>query len=191
MGNYVYRFMDKDNNIIYIGRTHDMYSRMCGHYTENGASSILPDMNEVSGIYYFNAKTFSDSIVYEAYLVAKYKPKYNKEFNADDGLTLRLADENIEWSAYSLNRDDNPNHVYRIFKDGILLYEFPKVHELYDPLAKKLGLTIGMNIPYGSHLKDGKYEVNRISSKRRVRNGTMLQKPKYDYGKDFQFKLEV
>lgn len=191
MGNFIYRFLDENNEIIYIGKTQNMYARMCGHYTPNGGASILPDTSEIKAIQYFSTKTVSDSIVYEAYLIAKYKPKYNKEFKSDDELTIQLDESGIVWNAYTFYRGDNPEHNFRVFKNGELLYEFPKVHELYDPLAKKLGLTAGMEIPFGSHIMDGEYEVCTITTKRRILTGACVIKPRYKYGRDYQFKLKV
>ena len=130
---------------------------------------------------YTETESVADSIVLEAYLITKYKPAYNKEFMTDDELTLEMDISKYEWEEWELRFDDNPDHHIFIWKDGELLYEVPKIREVYTPLKHELGLTMDMNFPYATRITDGEYELMRLSSKRRVSRGTERQIPKFQF----------
>ena len=130
---------------------------------------------------YTETESIADSIVLEAYLIARYKPAYNREFMTDDVLTLEMDISKYEWKKWDMKTDDNPDHHIFIWKDGVLLYEIPKIREVYTPLKNELGLTMDMNFQYGQRFKDGEYELMRLTAKRRVTAGTMRQIPKYQY----------
>ena len=184
MKGYVYQFISNSGTTLYIGRTIHMKPRRDLHFSkgESGYKNIpqeaIPFINKCV---YTETESIADSIVLEAYLIAKYKPAYNKEFMTDDELTLEMDISRYEWKEWELRFDDNPEHHIFIWKDGELLYEIPKIREVYTPLKHELGLTMDMNFQYGQRFKDGEYELMRLTSKRRVSRGTERQIPKYQY----------
>lgn len=135
----------------------------------------------LKGCVYTETKSMADAIVLEAYLIAKYKPAYNKEYVSGDELTLEIDVSRYEWREWELKLDDNPEHHIFIWKDGVLLYEIPKIREVYTPLCKELGITQGMNFPYGQAIYENGYKIMRLTAKRRVTAGTQRQIPLYDY----------
>lgn len=180
---YVYKMLDKEGEILYIGITHNMYARMTGHFGKNRSASSVPieDQECVHKIMYTEIKSYADVRVLEAYLIAKYKPRWNKEFVEEGELTFHLETGKLEWKEWELRKHDNPEHHILVWKDEELLYEIPKIEEVYTPLAEKLGLSTDMDMPYASAIMDNGYRLMRMSSKRHVRTGKGRQKPKYEF----------
>ena len=73
---YVYKFLNKENEIIYIGKAKSIKSRLSGH-------SHLEEecYKEISYIEYCKLNNSNESSIYERYLINKHSPKYNKEFD--------------------------------------------------------------------------------------------------------------
>ena len=182
--NYIYRFLDKDGNILYIGRTIHMHERMDLHF---GRQTIprkqVPESDawKVVKVEYTEVESKVDAALLEAYLIAVNRPQYNRHWVYKEKPTFVLEYGDLEWREWELRLDDNADHLIRIWKDGEFLYEIPKLHSVYDSLCEKLGITQDMNFPFGDLIENNGYQLRRISSKRRVVNGSMVKKPKYRY----------
>lgn len=72
--NGLYRFFDKEKNLIYIGKSYDLSSRIKTSLKDKNASYI-------SVLY---TKNQSDANILEMFLIAKHKPILNKESNSLD-----------------------------------------------------------------------------------------------------------
>ena len=97
---YTYRFLDKENNVIYIGYTgQTMAQRMSQHF---GGKGHLPKecYQSVVKIEYIKWKTKCDAQVMEVYYINKYKCKYNKLNKKNDSLTIVLDEK--EWKTYQV-----------------------------------------------------------------------------------------
>ena len=96
---FVYRFLDKDNNVIYIGKTININLRMQQHF---GGKGHLSDncYHNVYRIEYQKYKTESDALIYETYYITKYSPKYNKLGQSRDKPTIQLEEK--EWKTYQV-----------------------------------------------------------------------------------------
>ena len=94
---YIYRFIDCDNNIIYVGKTSQTLDKRMGqHFTKGHLSKEC--YSSIARIEYQKYKTESDALVMETYYITKYDPKYNKLQKSRDLPTLEL-DIN-EWKLY-------------------------------------------------------------------------------------------
>ena len=84
---YIYQFIDKDNNILYVGKTVNLSSRMSGH------NHLPSDCYEKrKKILYAKVLTNSDMCLYERYYIDKLKPPYNTADLHDDKLTIQLPE---------------------------------------------------------------------------------------------------
>ena len=94
---YVYRFINCEGDIIYIGKTVDINLRMQQHFSDKGH---LPKecYNSVAKIEYQKYKTESDSLIMETYYITKYSPKFNKLQQSRDLPTIQF-DEGF-WRTY-------------------------------------------------------------------------------------------
>lgn len=66
-------FLYKKNELIYIGKSITLFSRLCGHLHNN---------KKFDKIKIFELKNISDMHIIEPYLIIKFNPKLNKEFNS-------------------------------------------------------------------------------------------------------------
>lgn len=85
----VYRFLNKNNEIIYIGRTSTgINSRIKDHR----ASGHLPQdcYNSIRKIEYCSVPTLTESMIIEQYLINKEKPIYNDQFKEKEDLILKI-----------------------------------------------------------------------------------------------------
>lgn len=71
---YVYRFLNKNNEIIYIGKTVELKIRLRTHFYYNCEDW----KKEVCYIEYSKLKDGATMSIYEIYYIDRYKPKYNK-----------------------------------------------------------------------------------------------------------------
>jgi excinuclease UvrABC nuclease subunit len=99
MNGYVYRFIDTQGQIIYVGKTISMRRRMAEHF---GGMGHLDKKcyKSVARIEYQKHNTESDALTYETYYIAKYSPKYNKVGQSRDKPTLELEEK--EWKTYQI-----------------------------------------------------------------------------------------
>ena len=93
---YVYRFLDSKGNIIYIGKTVNMDTRMQSHFTKGHLPKEC--YRSVAKIEYQKYKTESDSLIMETYYITKYSPKYNKLQQSRDLPTIEF--DECSWRTY-------------------------------------------------------------------------------------------
>ena len=94
---YIYRFIDCDNNIIYIGKTSQALDKRIGQHFTKGH---LPKecYSSIARIEYQKYKTESDALIMETYYITKDNPKHNKLQKSKDYPTLDLDKQ--EWKLY-------------------------------------------------------------------------------------------
>ena len=91
---YLYRFIDKHENVIYVGRAKNLKQRLQAH-------KHLPDScyKEVDMIEFATFESESDQSVYEVYYINLLKPIYNKDAKGSDNITVTLPP--VKWHEYS------------------------------------------------------------------------------------------
>jgi hypothetical protein len=118
---YVYKFLNEQEEIIYIGRTKNLKKRI---ETHNHLPSECYD--EADKIEYIKLDSTDEGIIYEMYLINKISPKYNTEFNKSPMFEFELPEK--EWKVYE-DKDEvsikktKPNldkYAYYNFNDSIL-----------------------------------------------------------------------
>ena len=99
--NIVYRFLDFDGKVIYIGKTKNLSKRVFTHFSKKGH---LPDECYLSccKIEYMEFESATDMDLAEIYLINKYSPIYNKMSNNKDYCTWDL-EVNEDWKDYEYN----------------------------------------------------------------------------------------
>lgn len=92
---YVYRFLDKNYEIIYVGRTHDFRTRMMQHFGD-GTGHLSADIySQVERVDYLQLPTPADAKIKELYYIAKYQPIYNTQDVGE--LELELPEVRDAW----------------------------------------------------------------------------------------------
>lgn len=129
MKGYVYRFLDSQGSIIYVGKTNDMKRRMRQHFLRGHLpKECYKKTNEVQ---YMKFKSEVESSIYEIYYINKFKPIFNKK---DKFRTLDvpiILKENNKWNKYNtvftLNKssssiDNSDKFIYGAY--CLILYIF-------------------------------------------------------------------
>lgn len=91
---FLYRFLDKNNNIIYVGRTDKpLIDRITTH-------THLPKecYKEKEKIEYATCQDKPTLVIYELYYINKWKPKYNVVQKYDETISLHLPE--LCWDIY-------------------------------------------------------------------------------------------
>ena len=114
---YTYRFVDANENIIYVGYTGQSMAKRIGQHFEKGH---LPKKcyKSIARIDCIKWETKSDAQVMEVYFINKYHPIYNKLDKQNDHLNIQVTDEK-EWEVYQVIK--KPNVKYEA-EGGILTW---------------------------------------------------------------------
>lgn len=94
---YIYRFLNKDNEIIYVGKARNILNRI------GSAHNHLPKecYNETCKIEYMCFDTEGEILLAERYFIAKTKPKYNTDLKHLD-IKMTISEfENREWIVFN------------------------------------------------------------------------------------------
>ena len=114
---YTYRFVDTNENVIYVGYTgQTMAKRISQHFTKGH----LPKKcyKSIARIDYIKWDSKSDAQVMEVYYINKYHPKFNKLDKQGDRLNIQIEDEK-EWKVYQVIKKP---HIKYEAEDGILTW---------------------------------------------------------------------
>lgn len=95
---YLYRFLDKNNKVIYIGRTNNINRRILREHFTNNTHLIAECYSETEKVEFVKLQNESEQVVYEASLINFEKPKYNKQFNDNGNIKIEIPD--FEWTEF-------------------------------------------------------------------------------------------
>ncbi|ARO21352.1 excinuclease ABC subunit C (plasmid) [Bacillus tropicus] len=95
---YVYRFLDVENQIIYVGKTNNIKNRMRQHFGKNGH---LPEecYEQVSVVECIELDSESDMSVLELYFINKWKPVYNSSKKYSSIMSIEIDESNFCWES--------------------------------------------------------------------------------------------
>lgn len=100
---YLYRFLNVNNDILYIGRTNDIKRRILKeHFTDN---THLPKecYLETEKVEYTEIEYESEEVAYEAILINRYRPKYNIQFKDEGKFDTNFPE--FEWREFEWEYD--------------------------------------------------------------------------------------
>ncbi|MBS4539813.1 GIY-YIG nuclease family protein [Clostridium sp. D2Q-11] len=95
---YIYRFLDNNDNILYIGRTNDIDRRILKEHSTSLGHLPSECYQSIEKIQYSEFKNESEEIAFEAILINKTKPKYNIQFKDEGNFEIDLPV--FEWKDY-------------------------------------------------------------------------------------------
>lgn len=101
---YVYRFIDSNKKIIYVGKTNNLDKRYIQHFKKNGH---LPKecYGSVWKIEYVKVDSELNALLLETYYINKFRPKYNKlnkTYRATSTDNVNLKEINDTWRTYRI-----------------------------------------------------------------------------------------
>lgn len=96
MKNCIYRFLDENSNVIYIGKAKNLKSRLRGH---NHLSKECYD--EAKKVEYISFKNENDMDFAERYFIHKENPKYNTSLS-DKPISINIVSlDMLSWLSYN------------------------------------------------------------------------------------------
>ena len=99
--NYVYKHLDKNNNVLYVRKTNNLKRRLTEHITNQEWAS------EIDSLYYAICRDDFEQRTYENYYIIKSNPKYNKQ---DKSFSTHIILPDLKWQKFedvdSLEKDE-------------------------------------------------------------------------------------
>lgn len=181
---YVYRFLDQNDNIIYIGKTNNMDNRMYIHFH----SGHLPKecYCSVSKIEYIKLETKIEMDIVELYYINKVKPKYNIKDKQNEELQLNLKEE-YKWHTY-LSNSITQKKEFTIKLNGYLANENLNLKNKNKELSKRFK---ELNSNFKREIKRFKnLVIDELSNENRLteRNSYLEKQVKfYEMKTDFKY----
>ncbi len=111
----VYKFIGKDDSVLYIGKAKDLKKRVTTYFNKNAKHSIRIEkmLSKVHGIEYITVDSELEALILESNLIKELKPRYNVMLKDDKNFVyIKITDE------------DYPRIkvVRRVEKDGAKYY---------------------------------------------------------------------
>lgn len=98
---YVYRFLDRNNNIIYVGKTTNIDKRISSHLVNARQINYkYIHYDDVYKIEYTEVPSEYHMNIYEIHYICKYKPIYNKQYKVNNVDLFDLPE--LDWKLYIL-----------------------------------------------------------------------------------------
>lgn len=99
----VYRMLDKNNNILYIGRSTQFSIRMYQHFSRHMFEENKNWYKKVDRIQYIELDDFLSMSDTETYLINKYKPIGNLKFEKLIQDSFKVDESKIKWNNYDMD----------------------------------------------------------------------------------------
>lgn len=123
VSNAVYKMLDKNNDIIYVGKATQLKSRIYYHSIDTKENDWFS--NEVVKIEYIPFKEYGDCSLVEMYFICKLKPKHNKDFS-DWNISIDI-DEFNNYTWFDAELDKRSKIEYPVYEEGISHCKFVKI----------------------------------------------------------------
>jgi DNA polymerase-3 subunit epsilon len=79
----IYKFFSAENELIYIGKSRNIQSRIKQHLKNNSAKKAIKMREEIADIQYELTGSETIALLKESNLIKKYKPRYNRALRKD------------------------------------------------------------------------------------------------------------
>lgn len=129
---YLYRFIDKNNEIIYIGKAKNIKQRMMYHFKQGHLD--IECYRSIDKIEYIEIDNEYETMIKEIAYIGLYKPIYNSQFKVNDPLPnyikILLTDT---WNNFLVEFD--MEEKIKVLKEQIEIEN--KKQKLYEEYSKK------------------------------------------------------
>ena len=150
----VYQFIDKQGDIIYVGKAKNLRKRVSSYFTKKQTGKTKMLVQRIADIKHIVVETETDALLLENVLIKKHQPKYN---------VMLKDDKTYPWICIKKEAFPRVFLTRTIVKDGSEYYgPYPSVktartlldliHQLYPLRSCKLNLTT-------KNIEAGKFDV--------------------------------
>ena len=120
--NYVYKLLDKNGNVLYVGKTNDIKRRLNEHLVNQEWA------NEIDSVYYAVCRDDFEQRTYENYYIIKSNPKYNKQ---DKSFSTHIILPELKWQKYESEEDIEKDELLKK-KMFFLLENWSLINDILD-----------------------------------------------------------
>lgn len=111
----VYRFLDSDGNVLYVGKANDLKSRVSSYFT--GTTKLGPKtrvlVSKIESIKITEVESELEALLLEAFYIKKYNPKYNSRLTDNKSyIRIRITIKDQYPKVLLARREDDENSVY-------------------------------------------------------------------------------
>ncbi|MDU6975889.1 MAG: DnaB-like helicase C-terminal domain-containing protein [Clostridiales bacterium] len=107
---YLYRFLNENNEVIYIGRTNNIERRIFKEHFTDKTHLPVECYKELRRIEYTEIEYEAQEVAFEILLIQKIKPKYNVQFKYDEQVDIEQVEH--EWKELKID-----NIYFEFFKN--------------------------------------------------------------------------
>lgn len=137
---YVYKHLDKDNNVIYVGQTTNIHGRQTTHKSKSKWRK------EISKIEYSEVTDKLIMNIYEKFYISKFNPKYNKKDLDCKYSEYFYAMKELDFKEYIYNKEELINKRVYIKRHKIKFHEafesyYNNVSETIDKMKSEFGIS--------------------------------------------------
>lgn len=126
--NYVYKLLDRDGNVLYVGKTNDLKRRLTEHISNQEWK------HEIDSLYYAVCRDDFEQRTYENYYIIKSNPKYNKQ---DKSFSTHIILPELKWKKFEdIEKLDEEEEMKKKF--FFLLDNWVLVNDILDGITKML-----------------------------------------------------
>lgn len=109
----MYRFLNEDFEVIYVGRTVNLNNRMRQHFGGKKGHLPVDCYKAVSRVDYLELNSKADMNIVELYFIGKYRPMYNTKDNTSN-VSLEINELKYAWLKY------DPKKSKQWYEDSIV-----------------------------------------------------------------------
>lgn len=159
---YVYRFLDEESKVLYVGRTENINERLTKqHFTQRGH---LPQdcYKSTKSVEYCEINSRSEMKIYELYLINYHKPSYNVQDNTSEVFQFTLPE--IQWVKYEGEKErSEQEEIKRCEKKVKNLRRIVRKYREKDKLVVNESDRLVKEV--GNHMKVIDYVIQRAEVK--------------------------
>lgn len=157
--NYVYKLLDKNENVLYVGKTNDLKRRLTEHIANQEWK------NEINSLYYAVCRDDFEQRTYENYYIIKSNPKYNKQ---DKSFSTHIILPELKWKKFEdtekLNEDEEmKKRLFFLLDNWVLINDIlDNVTEIFDGVTDPRDIDIYDIYAIQIHLEELKKRRNNL-----------------------------
>ena len=110
---YIYHHLNKDNTIIYVGKTRKIIDRQSQHLS-NASHISNEHRSDISKIKFMKLNSRIDMDILELHYINKYKPIYNSQDKINIETTSIEIKNRNEWITYTPESVSKEKHYSRL-----------------------------------------------------------------------------
>lgn len=152
----VYRFLDKKNKVIYVGKAKNLKKRVSSYFTkEHESGKIRVMVKKIADISFVVVNTELDALLLENNLIKKYQPRYNVMLKDDKSfpwICIRKEPFPRVFSLRNPNRRDGSEYYGPYASVKMMNTVLDLVRQLYPLRTCNLNLT-------RKNIESGKFKV--------------------------------